>query len=218
MDNRNQSVSVLITVHDQAQEIREKLPTYLTQHYESDYEVIVIDEMSTDEGADVLQQLRDEYPNLRTTFLPKSNRTTQRRKYALSIGVKASGYEWIIISDLHNEMPSEDTLQHIIEAMDTDADLTLGYFTKKGIKLHPFAYIDEARYHILKAERKLDSVYDRPHHSFIWGRYDFIIVKREQTYNLLNLFQQKLSFGSLIHARLKIFFKNLFASTITASL
>ena len=60
MDNRNLSVSVLITVHDQAQKIREKLPAYLTQNYDSGYEVIVIDETSTDETPDVLKILREE--------------------------------------------------------------------------------------------------------------------------------------------------------------
>ena len=174
MDNRNLSVSVLITVHDQAQEIREKLPAYLTQNYDSGYEVIVIDETSTDETPDVLKILREEYPKLHTTFLPKSNKTTQRRKYALSIGVKASGSEYIIISNILIDIPSDDTMKLIAEAMDTDADLTLGYFTKK--------------------------------------------VKREQAYDLLNLFQQKLSFGSLLLARIRILFKNMFASTTTISL
>lgn len=54
--------------------------------------------------------------------------------------------------------------------------------------------------------------------NFVWGRYDFIIVKREQAYDLLNLFQQKLSFGSLLLARIRILFKNLFASTTNISL
>ena len=150
MDNRNLSVSVLITVHDQAQEIREKLPAYLTQNYDSGYEVIVIDETSTDETPDVLKILREEYPKLHTTFLPKSNK---RRKYALSIGVKASGSEYIIISNILIDIPSDDTIKLIAESMDTDADLTLGYFTKKGIKLHPFAFIDDAHHHILKIVR-----------------------------------------------------------------
>ena len=64
MDNRNLSVSVLITVHDQAQEIREKLPAYLTQNYDSGYEVIVIDETSTDETPDVLKILRETTPKV----------------------------------------------------------------------------------------------------------------------------------------------------------
>lgn len=218
MDNRNLSASFLITVHDQAQDIRENLPSYLTQDYEPGYDVIVVDEMSTDETPDVLKQLKEEYPKLRTTFLPDSNKISQRRKYALSIGVKASGYEWIIISKIQNELPSADILKYIIESMDADADLTLGYFTKKGIKLQSFANLDDASHHILKAERKLKHVYDLQRNSLVCGRYDFIIVKRELAYDVLSLFQQKISYGKLLYARFRIILKNLFASTTTISL
>jgi len=218
MDNRNLSASFLITVHDQAQDIRENLPSYLTQDYEPGYDVIVVDEMSTDETPDVLKQLKEAYPKLRTTFLPDSNKISQRRKYALSIGVKASGYEWIIISKIQNGLSSADILKYIIESMDADADLTLGYFTKKGIKLQSFAYLDDASHHILKAERKLKRVYDRQRNSLVCGRYDFIIVKRELAYDVLSLFQQKISYGKLLYARFRIILKNLFASTTTISL
>ena len=218
MDNRNLSASFLITVHDQAQDIRENLPSYLTQDYEPGYDVIVVDEMSTDETPDVLKQLKEAYPKLRTTFLPDSNKISQRRKYALSIGVKASGFEWIIISKIQNELPSADILKCIIESMDADADLTLGYFTKKGIKLQSFAYLDDASHHILKAERKLKHVYDHQRHSLVCGRYDLIIVKRELAYDVLSLFQQKISYGKLLYARFRIILKNLFASTTTISL
>ncbi len=218
MDNRNLSASFLITVHDQAQDIRENLPSYLTQDYEPGYDVIVVDEMSTDETPDVLKQLKEAYPKLHTTFLPDSNKISQRRKYALSIGVKASGYEWIIISKIQNELPSADILKCIVEAMDADADLTLGYFKKKGIKLQSFAYLDDASHHILKAERKLKRVYDRQRNSLVCGRYDFIIVKRELAYDVLSLFQQKISYGKLLYARFRIILKNLFASTTTISL
>lgn len=218
MDNRNLSASVLITVHDQAQDIRENLPSYLTQDYEPGYDVIVVDEMSTDETPDVLKQLKEAYPKLRTTFLPASNKIRERRKYALSIGLKASGYRWVMIADLQSAPPSEAFLQHTLQAMDEDADLTLGYLTKKGIRLQAFACLDDARHHILKAERKLSRVSNRPHHSFLWGRYDFIIVKREQAYQLLGLFQQTVPFPALCQARLSICFKNLFASTSAVSL
>ena len=218
MDNRNLSASVLITVHNQAQDVREKLPAFLSQDGDSDYEVVVVNEMSTDDTPEALKKLKEDYPKLHTTFLPASNKIRERRKYALSIGLKASGYRWVMIADLQSAPPSEAFLQHTLQAMDEDADLTLGYLTKKGIRLQAFAYLDDARHHILKAERKLSRVSNRPRHSFLWGRYDFIIVKREQAYQLLGLFQQTVPFPALCQARLSIFFKNLFASTTTVSL
>ena len=41
-----------MTAYDQAYELKESLPVFLTQQYEPGYEVVVVDESSTDETAD----------------------------------------------------------------------------------------------------------------------------------------------------------------------
>ena len=74
MDKSGPSFSILITVYNQANELRDNLPAYLTQQYEQGYEVIVIDESSSDESPDVLKLLKKDYPRLYSTFLPKPNR------------------------------------------------------------------------------------------------------------------------------------------------
>ena len=47
--------SVIITVYNQAHDLEEQLPAFLKQEYEPGYEVIVVDESSTDETPDVLK-------------------------------------------------------------------------------------------------------------------------------------------------------------------
>ena len=61
-----------MTVYDQAYELQENLTAFLTQQYQPGYEVVVVDESSTDETPDILKLLKKDYPNLYTTFLPKS--------------------------------------------------------------------------------------------------------------------------------------------------
>ena len=64
-----------MTVYDQSEELKENLPLLLQQEYESGgYEVIVVDESSTDSTPDVLKLLKGEYPHLYSTFLPKPDR------------------------------------------------------------------------------------------------------------------------------------------------
>ena len=53
--------SIVIAVCDQAMEISKNLPSLLTQRYDGDYEVIVVDESSVDDTADILKQLKNEY-------------------------------------------------------------------------------------------------------------------------------------------------------------
>ena len=50
--------SVVMTVYDNARELEENLPAYLGQNYERGYEVIVVDESSTDDTDDVLTRFK----------------------------------------------------------------------------------------------------------------------------------------------------------------
>ena len=100
-----------MTVYNQAHDVEEILPTFLEQEYEPGYEVIVVDESSTDETPDVLKLLKSRYQHLYTTFLPKPNRQVVRRKQAFNIGVKAAKNEWIIITKIHNHPIAANLLQ-----------------------------------------------------------------------------------------------------------
>lgn len=218
MDKSGPSFSILITVYNQANELRDNLPAYLTQQYEQGYEVIVIDESSSDESPDVLKLLKKDYPRLYSTFLPKPNRQLSRRKLAYNIGLKASHYEWVILLRDCKEITSSQMLQNIADAMDVNAELTLGYFGKKGIRLQAYSSCEEARNHILKAERKLTEVQERKYLGYKMGRYNFIIVHRDHVYELLNYFEQELSFFSLLGTRLSIVWKNMTIPSTSFSL
>ena len=142
--------SVIMTVYDQARELEEQLPAYLKQTYEPGYEVIVVDESSTDETPDVLKLLKNDYPHLYSTFLPKPNRRVVRKKQAFNVGIKAAKNEWIIITKLTDYPLAEDVLQAISKSIG-DSPLTLGYHLKKGIRLEPFYNVDDIRNHILRS-------------------------------------------------------------------
>lgn len=200
--------SVIMTVYDQARELEQQLPAYLKQTYETGYEVIVVDESSTDETPDVLKLLKNEYPHLYSTFLPKPNRLVVRRKQAFNVGIKAAKNEWIIITKLTNYPLAEDVLQAISNSI-SDNPLTLGYHLKKGIRLQPFYSIDDAQKHIIHSERRLKKVREFKRGNYTCGRYDFIIVKKELAYELLNHFEQSVSGTRLLGIRFGILWKNL---------
>jgi glycosyltransferase involved in cell wall biosynthesis len=215
MNTNKQGFSIIMTVYDQAHELKENLTAFLTQVYEPGYEVIVVDETSTDDTPDVLKLYKQDYPNLYTTFLPKQSRSFVRRKMAFNIGLKASKNEWVILQNINNEISGENELQAIAEALDEDAELTFAYISKKGIRLQPFASYEDARYHLLKAERKLKHVHNRRFLNYTWGRYNFIIVRKDVSYDVLKYFGQKFSATSLLGYRMRILFKNLFGRSKT---
>jgi len=208
-----------MTVYDQAPDLEAFLPAFLTQEYEPGYEVIVVNETSTDNTEDVLKLLKQDYSNLYTTFLPKPNRLVTRRKLAFNIGTKAAKNEWIIITKIDNVPMTPDVLQAIGDSFYPNAEITLGYMGKKRIRMQPFETVEEAGNHIMKAERKLKKIFQRNQKmSYNWGRYDFIIIPKDKIVRLLSFYEQKISWWRLISIRMSILWENFIRRSSTTLL
>ena len=74
------SPSVVICARNESENLRRNLPTILKQDY-PDFEVIVINDGSTDESEDLLSALEEEYPNLYHSFTPDSARYISRKNW-----------------------------------------------------------------------------------------------------------------------------------------
>ena len=199
-----------MTVYDQDYDLRENLPAFLEQKYEPGYEVIVVDESSTDETPDVLKLLKNNYKNLYTTFLPKPDIHLTRKRLALTIGVKAAKNEWVIFSEI-NEYPKDNTwLQTIADNLGNTSDIMLAYYKKDNLIMRTFEGIEEVSNYIMKGERQRADGHSGTHMRKLRGKYDFIVVRTDEAHELLKLFEQKISPGKLLALRLSIFFQNLF--------
>lgn len=201
-----------MTVYDQDYDLKENLPAFLEQKYEPGYEVIVVDESSNDETPDVLKLLENDYKHLYTTFLPTPPYYVKRKMQSLNIGLKAAKNDWVIFANANHKPEGDYILQAINDTFDATADVTLGYLTKKGIKLQTFVECDDVRFHVMRKERKLQKVRIRKRKNFRFGRYDFMIVRKSQAIQLLAYYEQRPSFWQRQGLRWRIFWKNLMSS------
>lgn len=186
--------SVIITAHDKGKELERNLPTILSQNYEPGFEVIVVDESSTDDTDDVLTRLKNKFPNLYTTFIPESSHYLSRRKLALTIGIKAAKNEWLILTDADCQPESSDWLKGMSRYCDGSSDIVLGYTNyKSDAKLfYRFERLLTACHSMRKAQRGMAYRYNgnnlairkslfMSHNGFIRnlkylrGEYDFIV-------------------------------------------
>lgn len=133
-DNQNQyttstpkPLSVLLAVHDQGAELQRNLPLLLDQQYEPGYEVIVVDESSSDDTEDILKQLKTRYPHLYSTYIPASSHYVSRRKLALTVGMKAANNEWVIITEASCHPEDESWLTAMASGMTDEHDVVCSY-------------------------------------------------------------------------------------------
>ncbi len=133
-------LSIVLTAHDQAAELERNLPVLLEQDYDSDYEVIVVDESSTDETSDVLKRMKAKYPRLYTTYIPGSSHYLSRKKLAITVGIKAARNEWVILTEASCRPENGEWLNAMEEYMTDDVDIVCGYTGfDSGTKSH-YAY------------------------------------------------------------------------------
>lgn len=204
--------SVIVAVRDQAQEVRENLPIVLTQQYEAGYEVVVVDESSADETADVVKQLRADHPHLYSTFLPKSPYQLVRRRLALTLGVKAAKGDWLVFADVNTPPTSAEWLQELAPFVESSTQLLLGYYNRKtgDVRLQLFGSVDEAAAIVSKAERRRGTGHKGKWLRYRRGLYDFIVVPAHLGHETLRLFERDIRGWRLFGLRLRVFFYNLF--------
>lgn len=124
---RKPKVSVIIASENAADELAENLPVILTQDY-PDFEVIVVNNGSTDESETLLQSLQLKHPHLYITYLPYSNDITfGRRKLALTIGIKAAKGEALLFTEPYSKPVSDQWISSMMEELPDGKDVVLGY-------------------------------------------------------------------------------------------
>lgn len=119
-------VSVIVCAKNEAFYLKEFLPEILKQDY-PDYEVIVVNDGSTDDSEEVLKILKSEFPELYVTTIPSTGKFKHSKKLAVSIGLKAAKNEWVLLIDADCKTVSKNWISLMQEKFDKDASFVLGY-------------------------------------------------------------------------------------------
>jgi poly-beta-1,6-N-acetyl-D-glucosamine synthase len=89
-------ISVVICARNEAANLRQHLPTILTQDY-PDFEVVVVNDASTDDTEGVLKNFEKTYTNLRVINVVE--KTFAGKKGALAMGIEATKHDWLLLTD-----------------------------------------------------------------------------------------------------------------------
>lgn len=121
-----QPLSVVISARNESENLRKFLPSILEQDY-PEFEVIVINDGSTDESEDLLSALEEKYPNLYHSFTPDTARYVSRKKLSLTLGIKASKYDWLVFTEANCTPASNQWLRLMARNFTPRTEIVLGY-------------------------------------------------------------------------------------------
>ncbi|MES2268895.1 MAG: glycosyltransferase [Bacteroidota bacterium] len=132
-------ISVIISARNEARNLIENLPYILQQNY-PDYEVVVINDCSTDNSDEVLQDIQREFAHLKVVTITEHVRFKTGKKFALTLGIKAAKHEHLLFTDADCKPATLNWITRMAAKFTGKTQIVLGYspYTRTGNFLNPF--------------------------------------------------------------------------------
>lgn len=214
-DNTKIQLSIVMVVRNEAEALEQNLPLFLSQGCDIPYEVIVVDDASSDSTPDILKEMKSKFPNLHTTFFPQSVTNPSRLQLALYVGIKAAKSNTIVMADINRPPTSPAWIEGLGNEMSSPStEVALVYSGRKNpeeLTFQSFTQLEEAEPLLLKAERRSGMGHRGSHMKLKRGIYDAVAVSRSRIYDAVKLCDRPVKFVQLLGLRLQVFFLNLTA-------
>lgn len=127
LKSQQHPVSVIICARDEDENIARNLPGVLVQHYSTTHEVILVNDNSVDDSKYILKELNKTFKTLQVIELTHEAKLISGKKYPLSIGIKESRYEVVLLTDADCVPASDQWIQKMQDGYDEDIEVVLGY-------------------------------------------------------------------------------------------
>jgi len=129
------SVSVIICAKNEEENLERFLPRVLEQDY-PEFEVVVVNDCSTDGTEQLLSEMSVRYKHLRYTSIPSNEKFLHGKKLAVTIGLKSALYNHVLLTDADCYPASDLWLQKMTSNFTREKKIVLGYGgyeRKKGL-------------------------------------------------------------------------------------
>lgn len=122
-------VSIIVYAPTYCHELRELIHTCFSQDYAGQFEVIVVNAEKDPDTEDLISELQLKYPNLYLTFSPSKPKNLSPKKLALTIGIKAAKFEYVVFTQGNATIRSNKWLSAMARHFVEGADMTIGLAT-----------------------------------------------------------------------------------------
>lgn len=122
----NFPVSVIIASRNEANNLKENLPSILNQKHPN-FEVIVVNDASTDESNTILELFQNQYKHLKVITLESSNSYSGNKKNAISKGIALASNDYLIFTDADCRPLSKNWISEMTNWFSDKKEIILGY-------------------------------------------------------------------------------------------
>jgi cellulose synthase/poly-beta-1,6-N-acetylglucosamine synthase-like glycosyltransferase len=104
--NPEEGVTVLVAAHNEFQNLKTLIPKLFEQDYPK-FDVMIVNDRSTDRTKRLLEEMMEIYPKLRTVTIKYTPNHVTPKKFAITLGIKVAKNDVILLTDA-DCMPASD--------------------------------------------------------------------------------------------------------------
>ncbi len=120
------AVSVIVCAHDEEENLKALIPLLLSQTHPS-FEIVIVDDRSNDGTFDLLLAEAAKDHRVRMVHVNRTPPHANSKKYALTLGIKAARYEWLLLTDADCRPSGNDWISIMSSHFDDQINFVLGY-------------------------------------------------------------------------------------------
>jgi len=120
------SISVIVCAKNEAENVAQFIPILAEQDY-PDYEIILIDDASSDNTLEIFEEFEKQYSNVRLVKVQNNEAFWGNKKYALTLGIKASKKDYLLFTDADCYPASKDWITTMSSQFTMHKTIVLGY-------------------------------------------------------------------------------------------
>ncbi|MGC4039639.1 MAG: glycosyltransferase [Flavobacterium sp.] len=119
-------ISVIVCAKNEEENVKTLVPLLAAQNY-TQFEIVLIDDASSDNTLEVFEEFEKQYPNIRLVKVENNEAFWGNKKYALTLGIKAAKYEYLLFTDADCIPSSPDWITTMSSQFTQEKTIVLGY-------------------------------------------------------------------------------------------
>ncbi len=119
-------ISVIVCAKNEAENVKKFVPLLAEQNYHT-FEIVLIDDASSDDTLEELEAFEKQYPNIKLVKVENNEAFWGNKKFALTLGIKAAKYEYLLFTDADCYPTSKDWITSMSSQFTTQKNIVLGY-------------------------------------------------------------------------------------------
>ncbi len=126
-------ISIIVCAKNEEENIKNFIPLLAEQNY-PDYEIVLIDDASSDETLEVFEAFEKQYSNVKLVKVQNNEAFWGNKKFALTLGIKAAKNEYLLFTDADCYPKTTEWIKEMSAQFTKEKTIVLGYGAYEKIK------------------------------------------------------------------------------------